>query len=557
MDINKTFLLILNMSLTAGYVMVAIVIIRACIKKSAKWVIGILWLVVFIRLLLPVSFSSEFSIFSTIPQSDIPLDGILFSEPPEIHSGLPYINSIINPAIKESARTQMGISIIHLAAAIWAVGFAAILIYSIISYVKLKRSLSSAVILFENVFQSDKISAPFVVGFFKPRIYIPFGLSDESLKNVLLHENAHILRKDHIIKPLAFLLSSIHWFNPLIWTAYFLFSSDIEMACDEKAIKKMDTKERKTYSDTLLSLSANKNYAIVCPIAFGEVSVKQRIKKALSYKKPPFWLIIGAFIITTAAVAALIANPVKEKDSAAIPDSELFGTYYPIEVVYVNPLSSFYPYDLSKAPYYFIGESEFAIFSSESREKLVSEKYIYEISEITEDEFRNMFMFGLEMGMPEVSGYNTIRKVVISEKYTLLLMDSQLWIAEINGDFLWIIYRLDSKKTEANISESANNNRLTIERLKALVDEKGENLSWSDFQNYEYSDIGSGLFILHVPIDSNYSVFIGGIGLKEEPMYIYLKRWQADNSSENCYIDLLDKDIDLGSFIDITENRTP
>jgi len=553
MNIEKIFLLALNMSLTAGYAAIAVFVIRGFMNKSAKWITGILWLAVFLRLLLPFSFKSDFSIFSAIPDSDINTSQILFSDTPEMHSGVPYLNSMINPALEKGVQTEAGTTALEIMAAIWLAGFAAIIVYSIVSYITLKKRLSTAVLHCDNVFISEKIASPFVLGFFKPRIYIPYGLMEDSLKNVLLHENAHISRRDYIMKPLAFMLSAMHWFNPFIWMAYILLSKDIEIACDERAIKDMKDGERKQYSETLLSLSSSKGRAAVYPIAFGEVSVKQRVKNALSYKTPSFWIIIAAFIITTAAIIALIANPASENDSKITSIEDLYGTYYPNEVIYVNPLSSFYPFDLSRAPYYVIEENGFVKYNAETGESMLTDNPEYTISAITGEEFKHLFFMEMEIGMPELSAYSDMRKVEISDRYILFIMDTELWIAEMNGDYLWLIYRLATEKPQADISQSYYKERLTIDALESLVEEKGETLTWSDFENYECSVTGSGLFILNYPIDDGFSVLIGGSGPDETPMYIYLAKDFGDGT-EAKYLELRDKDIDIQKFIDDTES---
>ncbi|MBN2879253.1 MAG: hypothetical protein JXN65_06430 [Clostridia bacterium] len=553
MNIEKLFLLALNMSLTAGYVVLAVFVIRGFMNKSARWIMGILWLAVFLRLLMPFSFKSDFSIFAAIPNADINSTQILFSDTPEMHSGVPYLNSMINPALEKGLQTEAGITALEVMAAIWLLGFIAILIYSIVSYILLKKRLSTAVLYSDNVYISEKIKSPFVLGFFKPRVYIPFGLTEESLKNVLLHENAHISRRDYIVKPLTFLLSAMHWFNPFIWAAYILLSKDIEMACDEKAIKNMKDEERKKYSETLLSLSISKASIALCPIAFGEVSVKQRVKSALSYKKPSFWIIVAAFIITTAAITALIANPIKEKEDTIKTIEDLYGTYYPNEVIYVNPLSSFYPFDLSKGPYYEIDENMFAVVKMENDEKIYSTTPDYLISEISEEEFINMFFMELQIGMPDITEYNTISKVEISDRYTLFIMDSELWVAEMNGDYLWLIYRLGTERAMGDILQSYYKGRLTIDAVESLVEEKGENLTWSDFENYECSVTGSGLFILNYPIDDGLSVLIGGSGQEEVPMYIFLVKNFGDDTEERR-MELRDQGIDIQRFMDDTDS---
>jgi len=194
-------------------------------------------------------------------------------------------------------------------AVIWIVGMVALLIYTVISYVKVKRKIGTAVLLRDNVYQSENVVSPFVLGIIKPKIYLPFNMNEKDMEHVVAHEMAHIRRKDHLWKPLGFLLLTLHWFNPLMWLSYVLLCRDIELACDEKVIKELDHDARADYSQALLTCSVNRRMIAACPLAFGEVGVKYRVKSVLNYKKPAFWIIIVAVVACVAVAVCFLTNP--------------------------------------------------------------------------------------------------------------------------------------------------------------------------------------------------------------------------------------------------------
>ena len=183
-------------------------------------------------------------------------------------------------------------------------------LYTLISYWRLQRKVSEAVILRENIFQSENVGSPFVLGIIKPRIYLPYNMDEQDLEHVVAHERAHIRRKDHLWKPLGFLLLTIHWFNPLMWLAYVLLCRDIELACDEKVIQELGNEQRANYSQALVACSVNRRMIAACPLAFGEVGVKERVKSVLNYKKPAFWVIVASVIACVVVAVCFLTNPI-------------------------------------------------------------------------------------------------------------------------------------------------------------------------------------------------------------------------------------------------------
>ena len=305
------FVSVLNMSISAAWVLLAVLILRLIFKKAPKRITVLLWCIVGLRLIMP--FSVE-SIFSLIPSNET-VSKAWDSPRPNLNSGITVIDNGVNNYLEghyfEGVTRPAGhfTDITTIAAAAWLIGTAALLIYTAVSFFRLKKGLRTAVLLRDNIFQSEKISSPFVFGIIKPKIYLPFGITERNAESVILHEQAHIYRRDYLWKPLGFLLLSVHWFNPLMWLAYILFCRDIEFACDERAIGLLNTDKRADYSEALLNCSAGRHMLFAYPPAFGEVGVKSRVKSVLNYKKPAFWLAAAAVIAGIAASVCLLTSP--------------------------------------------------------------------------------------------------------------------------------------------------------------------------------------------------------------------------------------------------------
>ena len=313
---NELFLKIINMSISASWLVLAVLILRFVLKKAPKWINVLLWGIVAIRLICPFSFESPLSL---IPSAEtIPLN-IGMDSTPTINSGISAINNAVNPIISQSNTPMAGASInplqitIGIYEYIWIFGMIALALYTAISYWRLHRKVDTAVRYKDNIFQSENVSSPFVFGIIKPRIYLPFKMNGQDLEHVVAHEHAHIRRKDHWWKPFGFLLLTIHWFNPLMWMAYVLLCRDIELACDEKVIKELGNEQRGDYTQALVACSVNRRMIAACPLTFGEVGVKERVKSVMNYKKPAFWVIIIAVIICVGVAACFLTNPKQDR----------------------------------------------------------------------------------------------------------------------------------------------------------------------------------------------------------------------------------------------------
>ncbi len=360
---DAVFLKILNMSITASYVIAAVLVIRLLIRKAPKKYSYLLWSAVGFRLCCPISFQSIFSLFSlglfhmTQAQSasaamlEYVPQNIARASQPQVTVGIPAANAVIGemlPAATPAVSVNPMQIWIAVGTAVWCAGILTFLLYGVISYIRLRRRMASAVLLEENIYQSDNVRSPFILGLFRPKIYIPFGLDDRTRRYVLAHEQYHIRRLDHIIKPLAFLLLAVHWFNPLCYLAFYLMGKDMEMSCDEKVLAG-EGNIRKAYSTSLLSFASNRRFPSPSPLAFGETGVKSRIKNVLHWKRPKVWVTLAAAALCVAVVAACAANPAQPKEQAQPFDH----TYRVENILYDSPVYSF-SYTVQTAPLYLL-----------------------------------------------------------------------------------------------------------------------------------------------------------------------------------------------------------
>ena len=312
---DTLFLQILNMSITASYVILFVIAARLLLKKAPKVFSYALWSVVLFRLVSPFSFDSIFSLIPVSTQT-VPPD-IMYAQTPEINSGFTVMNQAVNNAMMPAPVVGASANPLQIwiawGEALWIFGIAVLFIFSIFTAVKLYLKLKSAKPVLHNVYEMNGIKTPFIFGVFKPKIYLPAGLSENERTYIIKHEQTHIRRFDHLIKPFAFLVLCVHWFNPLVWAAFFLMSEDMEMSCDESVIKQMGNEIKKDYSTSLLYLSTGRRIIGGCPLAFGENNTKGRIINILNYKKPAFWVVIVAVIAVVAISVGLMSNPQKKQ----------------------------------------------------------------------------------------------------------------------------------------------------------------------------------------------------------------------------------------------------
>lgn len=301
---SEVFLTLFNRSLTACWLIAVVLVLRLVFRKASRWPRLLLWAVVGFRLL-PFSISHPWSL---VPTREVLPEEMLYSSTPHIESGIPAVDAVVNPAFTGSLAPSPAASVnplqvlTWLAGWVWLIGLAGMVLYAAISWLRLKGRLRTAVRLRDNIWQSDRIAAPFVLGVLRPRIYLPFSLPESALPSVIAHEKAHIARKDHWFKPLGFAFLAVYWFNPVIWLAYILFCRDMEAACDERVVSRLDPAGRADYSQALLACSLPRRRVAPCPLAFGEVGVKSRVKAVLRYKKPAAVLLVLLICSVTVAL---------------------------------------------------------------------------------------------------------------------------------------------------------------------------------------------------------------------------------------------------------------
>ncbi len=338
---TNLFLQILNMSISATWLVLAVLLLRFTLKKAPKWVNVLLWGLVAVRLLCPFSLESALSL---IPSKQTIPAQIMVSPTPQIHTGIASLNSYVNPILAESFTPEPAASanplqiLIPIAAALWAIGLCLMLLYTLFSYLRLRRQVRLAIRVKGNIYLSECVASPFVLGLFRPRIYLPYHMEEQDRAHVIAHERAHIRRRDHWWKPMGFLLLALHWFNPFMWLAYLLLCRDIEMACDERVIRELGKDQRADYSQALLHCSVTHRSIAACPIAFGEVGVKARVKNVLSYRKPAFWVIVLCLILVLVLSLCFLTDPKTaqspfgwsyEVDHIAYADGRISFSYTP------------------------------------------------------------------------------------------------------------------------------------------------------------------------------------------------------------------------------------
>ncbi len=520
---TEIFLKIINMSICASWLVLVVVILRLLLKKAPKWLNPVLWGIVSLRLILPFSIES---ILSLIPSAETISPKIMYSQEPIIHSGFPALNSVVNPIITESFAADPAASAnplqiwIPIATIVWIAGIAVMLTYTVISYLNLNRRLMTAVLFRDNIYQSENAASPFVLGILRPRIYLPFNIDEKDIANVILHEQAHIKRRDHWIKPFGFLLLALHWFNPVLWVAYMLLCRDIELACDERVIKGLPVDQRADYSDALLSCSVPRRVIAACPLAFGEVGVKERVQNVLNYRKPAFWLIAVAVVICIIVSVCFLTNPKKAPVS--------FGN---IRIMWADVLDM----RTNEPTSFKLNDADLGELKDRLRDLEIGQKNndyggftpLYSLSIKAQDMDRFV-----------IAGYN------YDGTHVGLMYQGEYYRIE-NEDFSRYLSSIcaGSNRAEATgLPESpespGNKGRLSLNDV-IILSQKGEALSWEDFEQFSYVETGSGLYIRVYEINPLFSLWIGGGNPNNEPMYIRLRT----NTEPEDAIDIRTEDV--------------
>ena len=445
---------ILNMSLTASIVIVLVLIARILLKKAPKVFSYALWAVVLFRLVCPVSFPSEFSLLGLFnaPAATngsvayIP-DDIVHTEYPQVDLPLPGVSEVVNNSLPQGEEQIVADPLefpMAAATTLWLLGIVAMLIYSTVSLMHLRRKLIGAVYLRDNIYLVDHIATPFVIGVFRPKTYLPSILTEQEQSYIILHEQTHIRRLDHIFKMVAFLALAVHWFNPLVWVAFVCAVKDMEMSCDERVLKEMGGEIKGAYSTSLLTLAMGRRLINGSALAFGEGNIKGRIKNVMNFKKPTFWTLIAAAAAVIVATVCLLTNPAKTS-----PDVSAFNTIYTLspayafdKSLYMNPLSSYIPFGGTGQLYLFDPDKGFTIIDEETGEVQESVSPInWNGKEVDTEEWKMLFSIGKPV---DISSYSVRMQYDISDKYRVYQMGSEVWLASINSKIngMWSLYRL-------------------------------------------------------------------------------------------------------------------
>ena len=334
---SELFLAIFNIAITAGWLVLAVLVARVLLKNAPGWAKCALWAIVGLRLIWPFELES---ILSLVPSAQTLPPAELYDYTPEIHTGIYAVNATINPVFTETflSGPQNSVNplqvVVMVASVLWIIGMVAMAGYALVSYLRLRHRVSVSMPAGEGVYLCDIISSPFILGLVKPKIYLPSNLPQEQWDAILSHERAHLARRDHWWKPLGFALLTVSWFHPLLWVAYVLLCRDVEVACDEKVIRALSPEAKKAYSQTLLECSMPRKWITACPLAFGETSVKQRIKAVLHYKKPTLWIIIATLVICSVLAVCFLTDPLDDPGQPWVATSETISNK---QYVYTKP----------------------------------------------------------------------------------------------------------------------------------------------------------------------------------------------------------------------------
>lgn len=544
--LDSIFLRILDMTATGSLVILGVLLGRLLLKRAPKVFAYALWAVVLLRLLCPVSIEAPVSLLpqrAPVSQSydlgDVPVSLVgagvaayrVVGDALNGGLGIQHVPTTRQDAWgnTEYVSTDWWNVVLLAGQYLWLAGVAVMLLYSALSWLRLRRKLRVVLPAGENVFLADDIGAPFVIGLFRPRIYLPGALTEKEREYILLHEHQHIRRGDPWIKMLAFLALSLHWFNPLVWLAFVLSSRDMEMSCDEAVLGKLGPEIRADYAASLLTLATGRRIIAGAPLAFGEGDPKGRIRNLAKWKKPALWILVVAAVVCLILGVCLLTDPVnREHTSETLPqaptgeqmevvtegDRLAPGVYIPTGYLYTNPLSSYYPGNLSQDFRYTVTEDSFItegiliVDGSDSVEvdwrwqtlKEAGKKIAF---------FKNTPYYKLLTGENCRIQPLEVGRFLIANGEKLYLLQGG-----VGKEALWYIYTLEPAQPEMA-------NKLTLAKVLELS-QKGSAMTWKDLEGYAYEDVGSGLYICEYPIDAAFTLRVTDGQRSGSPMQVLL-----------------------------------
>lgn len=443
MFMSDLFLNLFNRATAAGWVVLAVLLLRLVLKKAPRWVHCGLWGLVGLRLVWPFSWES---VVSLLPSREVLPPEVLFDPTPAVHTGIGFVNTAVNGSFTPAMTAQAGASVnplqiwTWLAGWIWAVGAAALVGYALFSFLRLRKRVAVSVEE-QGLWRCDAIDSPFILGLFRPRIYVPSDLSGEALAYVSAHEQAHLKRKDHWWKPLGYLLLTVFWFHPLLWVGYVLLCRDIEMACDETVVRDLDEAGKRAYSLALVDCAVDRRAIAACPVAFGEVGVRQRVKSVLHYKKPAFWMVAIAVVLCVAAAVCFLTDPVAEDEPSVVVSDPLAdgSAYISDRCVYMIPYSSQWAGEDS-GYYYYIDGTAFNMVQRKAGFCVPMDLGAgrWQPLPFTQEQWAEKFL----LNPVDIFSYTDRRYLPLDEVFELLYLDGELWIVCNNGSEIWSIHAL-------------------------------------------------------------------------------------------------------------------
>ncbi len=526
------FSVILNISIAASWMVLAVIVLRLILKKAPKWIHVALWGLVAVRLLMPFSIESAYSLIpstETVPQEIFRYEGEKLSEPVSI-------DLIANPIFVDDVTVELEQTVERVQTKMifwtlnWLIGSALMLLYLVFSYFRIFLRIRSAKRFEDNIYTSGSIDSPFVFGIIKPRICLPEAMDAVSMSYVIAHEQAHIRRRDHWWKPLGFLLLTIHWFNPVIWLAYILLCRDIEMACDERVVRDMGEVERADYSEALLECSVKRSMISACPLAFGEVGVKKRIKSVLHYRKPTFWIVILAVIVCIIAAVCFLTNPMSKTDLSIDEHEWYFERAYVTDHEDNITLEEYQP-GLQPKTENAVPMNAVLIAAEEPM--------WYSLLMGDWDTTRTELHFIHERTGSRAAHYtvelyrNTDELFAGADAVIEPMTDGDGYVLTMNysrdGYDAQFIFTTEKMPGTVNGAK-----KLTLEDV-IVLSEKQMALTWEDFAEYSYTDVGSGMFVCIYEIDETFYLQITGGSMHGTPMRIDL---YARNGGDEKRVDI-------------------
>ena len=519
----SVFLKLLNLSISASWLVLAVLVLHLLSKRSPKWMNVLLWGIVALRLVLPFSIESALSL---IPSAEtVSPAAVQFDPAPTITSGVSVIDNAVNPSLSEhfSAVPTASVNPLYvwteIAGWVWLIGLGAMLLYALVSYLRLRRRVSVSLPIQDHIYLCDAISSPFILGVVKPHIYLPSGLDEVQRQNVLSHERAHLARRDHWWKPLGFALLAVYWFNPVLWLAYTLLCRDIELACDERVIRTMDESAVKTYSTVLLACSMPRKAVITCPLAFGEVGVKERVRNALHYKKPAFWVVAASVAVCVVVAVCFLTDPPTDTDATGLVGFHREQVTYAdvTDASGAQPSSVQLTAEETDAVYALLDAMQYKRLGAASAMQDCYAR-LYFIS--AAGERCEVMLSEREMLVNPITGGKTAR-----------LYELRSGSTELRNYLLGCIGASDAALTASSvsiqkISETAYRNALAEEKTSAMWDGKNSSpvcpeRGTADYYQVSVRDAG---YNNELPIDANiYFAVIPGEGLAEESYFTLME----------------------------------